>query len=576
MQPSMIEYYQDLARNVTNAKHGEKSVLVESAASMLGLSINTVYENLKKVGYTSGRKVRADKGDTHIDLDEARLICGMVYQTRRANQKSILSVENAIEIAFSNGQISAQYNPTTLLRVAEEHGFHPKQLARPTPHMAMQSEHPNHVWQVDASIGTLFYLKSGGVEFFDEKKHYKNKPQHMEAVKRHLCIRYAAVDHYSNAAYCKYYAASGENQEIFFDFIANAFLKRNRDGFHGVPSIIVMDKGAANTSKLVLNFLDRMGIDHYAHMTGNSRAKGSAEKMQDIIERGFESRLRLTETPINDAHHLNIMVADWMIAFNEQAKLNRNGINKTRMEIWNTIKAEELVIAPSMDVMQSILSSKPLTRKVNGELTISFESRKYSVEDVPLVKVGDTVTFSTNPYRYPNIDVLMTDFEGKTTSYECSPLEINDAGFRVDAPVIGVTIQAKEDTVTDIERKNIIKQSYGTDKLEIAEKFDSNKAQLYEGKLDPMKPIRDYHDSRENITAIPKRGTQLELDTPKQVFEKISIAEACKRIKADLGDQYPKDTYQYLSKHYTEIDPLEIDSIKRQLTTRSTLKVVGE
>lgn len=576
MQPSLIEYYQGLARQVNNAKHGEKSAIVDNAAQMLGISINTVYENLKKVGYSSDRKVRADRGTTHIDLDEARLVCGMIYQTRRANQKSILSVENAIEIAFSNGQISELYNSTTLLRVAEEHGFHPKQLARPTPHVSMQSKHPNHVWQVDASIGTLFYLKSGGVEFFDEKKHYKNKPQHMEAVKRHLCIRYAVVDHYSNAAYCKYYAASGENQEIFFDFIANAFLKRDRDGFHGVPKIIVMDKGAANTSKLVLNFLDRMGIQHYAHMTGNSRAKGSAEKMQDIIERGFESRLRLTKTPIDDAYHLNILVNSWMVAFNERAELNRNNIGKTRMEIWNTIKAEELVIAPSMEVMKSVLSSKPHTRKVTGELTISFESRKYSVEHISLVKVGDTVTFSTNPYRYPNIDVLMTDFEGKTTAYECSPLEVNAAGFRVDAPVIGEAIHSKEDTVTDIERKNIIKESYGTDTLEAAEKLDSNKAQLYNGKLDPMKPIRDYHASQENITALPKRGTQLELDSPKQVLEKISIAEACKRIKADLGEQYPKDTYQYLSKHYTEIDPLEIDSIKRQLTTRSTLKVVGE
>ena len=126
MQPSTIEYYQQLARDLDEAQHGGKTAIIEKAASFLSISINTIYENLKKVGYESGRKVREDRGETHIDLDDARLICGMVYQGSRANSKSILSVENAIEMAFASKQIKELYHPTTLLRVARMHGFHPE------------------------------------------------------------------------------------------------------------------------------------------------------------------------------------------------------------------------------------------------------------------------------------------------------------------------------------------------------------------------------------------------------------------------------------------------------------------
>lgn len=581
MQPSNIKYFQDVAKRLDEAKHGEKTAFITDVANTLGVSVNSVYERLEEVGYKSNRKTRSDRGNTHVDLRDARLICNMMHSSRRKNEKRLLSCEQAIDIAFANEQIKHKYSATTVLRVAREHGFHPDQLAAPTPHITMRSLHPNHVWQVDASIGVLFYLPSGGVEFFDETKHYKNKPENMEKVRNHLCIRYAVVDHYSGAFFHKYYAASGENQEIFFDVLANAFLKREREDFYGIPQMLVMDKGAANTSHLVTSFLDRLQIQHYAHKAGNPRAKGSGEKIQDIIERQFEGGLRLLKKPIADVHELNELADKWRVYFNDTAVHTRT--KQSRYAVWKMIEEDQLIFAPTMETMQAILTSKPVERRVNGDLTITYkgrgfaEARVYSVEHIPSVKVNDKVTVLLNPYRAPNIDIEVTDYKGDVTYYECTPIEINKAGFHANAPVFGEAMASTRDTVADVERKNMMIEAHDATTITEAEKNAVKNTQLFAGKLDPTKHVNDHLAATENIMSMPKRGTAHSLEAPKQVLEKITIAEACKRLKADMGSAYPRDAYAYLSKQYPEgIDPMQIDTIKRQLTTRSTLKVVGE
>lgn len=581
MLPSEIEYFQDVAKRLDATKYGGKTKLLQSVADMLGISLNLVYEKLERVGYQSNRKVRSDRGDTHVDLRDARLICNILHSTKRKNEKSLPSCDLAIKIAFANGEIKQLYNSTTLLRVARRHGFHPDQLAAPPPYVSMRSLHPNHVWQVDASIGVLFYLPEGGVEFFNEKEHYKNKPENLDKVRNHLCIRYAVVDHYSGAFFHKYYAARGENQEIFFNVLANAFTQRDREDFYGIPQMLVMDKGAANTSHLVTGFLDRLEIQHYAHKAGNPRAKGAGEKIQDIIERQFEGGLRLRAKQVADVNELNELATQWRIYFNDSAIHTRT--QKTRYEVWKTIKEDQLVLAPEMKVMQAILHGAPQERKVGEGLRITYkghgfkESRTYSVKHIPHIKVGEDVTVLLNPYRSPNIDIEITDYKGGITLYECVPLKEVADGFFEEDQVFGEGMASMPDTVTDIERKNMMLEAHGTKTIEEAEKEAKKNPQLFNGRLDPSTHINEYLKEKENIISIPKRGTEHKLQAPKQILEKISIAEACKRLKADMGDQYPKDTYAYLSNHYPDgIDPMQMDNIKRQLITRSTLKVVGE
>ncbi len=581
MTPEQISLYQEIAKTLSACKYGEKQQYLKTVSRQIGLSLQVLYRHLEAVGFKSGKKPRQDRGTTHIDLDDARLICGMLHHTQRKNEKRLLSCQRAIEMAFANQQIKALYHPSTLLRVAKAHGFHPDQLAQPTPHIQMASLHPNHVWQVDASIGTLFYLPKGGVQFFDEREHYKNKPQNLEKVHKHMCIRYVITDHYSGAIYVKYYSDRGENQHILFDVLVSAF-EQKADLLHGVPFMLVMDKGSANIAHSVTAFLNKMQVVHYAHSTGNSRAKGSVEKAQDIIERDFEGGLRLMQTPVQHVDQLNTLALKWMHFFNNTAIHSRH--KQTRATLWSTIKADELRLAPAREIMEMLLTHKPVARRVNGDLTITFKARgfdtakRYSVEHIPTIKVHDEIMVSISPYRAPNIDVMITGFDGKETYYECTPLAVNAAGFYEGAAVFGLDKRTAIDTVTDIERKNSFKAAYdGATTLTEAKIKQKKGTQLYGGKIDPFKHVNAHLEAQKNVTTLPKRGTTLEITPPQQVLEPISVAEACKRIKAVLGDQYPHDTYTRLRQQYPNgIDPMQLNRIAQSLQPISHLKMTNQ
>ena len=72
---------------------------------------------------------------------------------------------------------------------------------------------------------------------------------------------------------------------------------------------IMMDMGSANTSGLFKNLARRLKVKLLAHAPGNARATGQVENARNIIERSFESSLRLQ--PVANLVELNAMVQRW-------------------------------------------------------------------------------------------------------------------------------------------------------------------------------------------------------------------------------------------------------------------------
>ena len=563
MSPDHITLYQDIAKRLINAQYGTKSKIIDDTCSYLGLTRNALYERLKAVGFDSNRKTRADKGETSIDLDDAKKICFMMDSSKRDNDKRLLSCEEAIDILFANAEIKAQYNASSILRIAKMHGFHPEQLSRPTPHQNLKSLHPNHVWQVDASICILFYLPKGGIKTMDKDEFYKNKPQNLLKVRNELCIRYVITDHYSGTIYVKYYVGSGETQEILFDLLASAMVQKKDHLLHGAPFWLVLDKGAANTAHMVKSWLSKMYINFYAHSTGNSRAKGSVENAQNIVERQFESLTQYKALAIQNVDELNQHAMKWQFYFNAKKKHSRT--DAPRFEMWLKITAEQLRLVPSRAVLESLLTTKPQERTVRGDLTISYKFKEYdqtffySVKHIETLSVDDRVLVTVNPYRAPNVDVITVDLQGKETYHECTPRKKDEAGFYVDAAIIGEEMKRPPDTLADKMQKESFKAQYpDAENQADAKKLRKNRVAKFGGEIDPFK----HHDDAQHVDYIPKKGTELNIEAPTQVFEFITVAEACKRIKPVLGALYTPDTYQYLSKQYPQgVDPLELEKI---------------
>lgn len=547
-----LEYWQGLARRLDEATHGDRDPLIAGAVQLTGLSTATVYRRLRGVGWHSGRKLRADKGDSALSLDAAKTIANLMFESRRTTGKRLLSCADALEIARANGLIDVLVSPETAMRVMRLHGIHPDQLARATPHQSLKSLHPNHVWEIDASVCVLFYLSSGGLAAMDRDRFYKNKPANVARVSRDLCVRYVCTDHTSGAIQVRYVVGAGETQEALFEALMQ-FVQRDADPrliVHGVPLVLLWDKGAANTSHLIQHLLSRLQVQAVAHAAGNSRAKGQVEAAQNIVERSFEGRLYLLK--VRDLDHLNAQAQIWCRWFNAERIHSRHGL--TRYAAWQRIREDQLRIAPARELCELLLRTKPEPRKVQGELCVQYAvpgygSQVYSVAHVPDVRVGEQVLVAVNPYRAPNIDVILVAPSGAETIYECPPLRLDAHGFRDGAPVIGTELRSQRDDALSIDRKAMARDAWDSDTDKGVRAKRDAKEPAFAGKVDPI----TFLDERAAVEHMARRGTAL--DTPavaEVVTVPLSVTEACKRLKNEMGARWSGAFFQQIRDRFPD------------------------
>lgn len=546
------EYISGLAKRLDAAGHGERGRLVSEAAKFLSMSKNGVYKRLQAIGWTSGRKRRADAGARAVSQVETQIVANLMFETTRANGKRLLSVEDALDIARANGCVSTDASPKTFLRAMREHGVHPDQLARPTPHVTLRSLHPNHVWEFDVSVCVLYYLDRGGLAVMEEKEFYKNKPQNITRISKDRVLRYLVTDHYSGALYVRYYLVAGEDQETLFDFLMRAFAKRDhaQDPFHGVPLMMLWDAGSANQSHLIRNLLDRLQVRHQAHTPGVPRAKGQVERTHDLVERHFEGRLSFMR--IQSIDELNDKAHIWMRAFNMRKTHSRT--RTTRYGLWQTIREEQLRLCPPRELCESLLRTKPEPRTVKGNLVIGyavkgFGPKTYSVSHVPDVRVGESLNVCVNPYRTPNVFVVTEDADGAERLFECVPIETDAAGFPIDAPVIGESYRAMPDTDTDRQRKRMAKDAYGADTQAEVDKARKRREPAFGGAIDPI----TYLENETVASYMPRRGTPLEMRGADALeLKPLTIIEALNKLSIELNRTLTREENDRIRAQYPD------------------------
>ncbi|NDV21035.1 DDE-type integrase/transposase/recombinase, partial [Pseudodesulfovibrio sp. JC047] len=310
--------------------------------------------------------------------------------------------------------------------------------------------YPNHCWQVDPSMCVLFYLPKGGLSVMEESKFYKNKLQNFRKTERERVWRYVITDHYSGTIYVRYVQAAGESAQGLVDVFLDAITPRGlNDPMHGVPELLVMDKGSANTAHLFTNLLDRLGVKWDTHKAGNPRAKGQVECGNNIVETKFESRL--TFLRVQTVKELQVEANKWCQHFNAHAIHTRT--QRTRNDVWLTITEDQLRLAPSLELCRELVTTRPVEVLVKPDMSIThtvkgFGSKTYDLRHipglVPRLKVGVVV----NPYRAPAVDVIVHS-QGEDLIWTVEPVKMDDAGFWKSAPVFGQEYKAQPDTLAD-------------------------------------------------------------------------------------------------------------------------------
>jgi hypothetical protein len=578
------DYLRALGAALRAAKHGEGAALVARAQTDLSLSRATVFRKLAELGFETDRKQRADKGKSGMTRDEAVTISAYLMVGTRANRKRIMSVEQALADLRGNGKVKAEVvdpasgevsllTPTTVTRKLREWGLHPAQLNRPAPHVEMASLHPNHVWQIDASVCVLFYLPKRGLQVMSDKEFYKNKPQNFEKIKNDRIIRYTCTDHTTGTVQVRYYAGA-ETGINLADFFIHCIQSKDhaQEPIHGVPFILMDDAGSANTSHLFSNLLDRLSVRHLTHAPGNPRASGSVERAQNLVECHFESRLGVGQQ-IQTLDDLNALAGVWTRWFNGARQHSRHG--HTRYGLWQTIRAEQLRVAPSREICQLLLSTKPETRKVDDSLRITYAlkgqpSRQYSVAHIPNVMIGEKLTVCINPYSVPAINVIEKGADGKEIFFECQPLEVNEYGYTEAAVIIGESYKSVADTRADTARKDAVKEAYGVTTVEEAEARKRNKARPF-ADVDAVAYLKD-----ETVaTYATRKGTDMDVDSPRVEEKPLTLTKAAMELVRRGVVMSPERHRLIKQWHPDGVPESELDALQARLVARPTLRAVS-
>lgn len=565
----------DLARALETAPRKEKTALCKAAAHELGLSLATVYRRLGdlKVDKPS-RKKREDAGTSILTEQEAETICTVIIESARRNDKRLYSLEDAVQVARSSGLIQAgrvdtdtgEFTPmsiSAIRRAMINYRRHPDILLAPAPVTELVSRHPNHVWQIDASLCVLYYLKPGaaarenGLRLMEADKFYKNKPRNLARIAADRVWSYEITDHYTGWIYVEY-VMGAESSENLCNVLINAMQERGgADMLHGVPEILMLDPGSANTSEITKNLCRSLGVRRIVHAPGAARVTGQVENARNIIERKFEAGLKFQ--PVANLDELNALATKWRSVFNATAVHRRYG--KSRSELWMTIREQQLIKAPSVEVCRSLAVSEPVTRKVTTKLRVSFEGREFSVSMVPDVCVGNTLMVTRNPWRDDSVQIHTTNAEGHEVFYVAPVIVTNEAGFDIEGAIIGEEHKRHAETPAQKARKTVAKIAMGEETEEGVEAARKEQRIPLGGQLQPFKHI----DETQLPTYMPRRGTAHDLTPPTIEEPPISVFAIAKRLQP-LFPSWSPDHYAWLSKHFPGgAKESEVESIEARL-----------
>jgi transposase InsO family protein len=546
MNAAITERLVSIARQAREAGHGGKEAVYQAACRELGMSRSTLLRRLREVEARPPRKRRADAGLSSLSEDEARRISAVLIEATRKNGKRIMGLETAVNMLRANGLIRAEaidratgevrpLSTSAILRALRRYGLHPDQLDQPEPVTELRSLHPNHVWQIDASLCVLYYLpregKDSGLRIADHATFYKNKPANVQRIERDRVWRYVITDHATGALYVEY-VFGGETGANLVDVFIHAITQRPGEQMYGVPFIVMLDPGAANTGALFRSLCEALGVTVQINTPGRPRAKGQVEQAQHLVETQFESRLRFSPPPAT-LEDLNALAATWRTWFNATRTHSRHG--HTRWGLWQTIRPEQLRIAPAPELLRDAAVTAPTERVVQPKLQVAWRGEAFDVSGVEGLKVGDKVRVVTNPWRPDTIQVLTVGEDGRPLRIVCPKVARDGYGFALEAPVIGEAYARHPDTPAQIEAKRIERLVTGEPTLEGAARARKEDIVPFGGAIDPFKEAREARLP----SFMPRRGTAMQLPDRLHIERRplthIEMATALRPQFADWG-----------------------------------------
>lgn len=588
----MYEQLAEVARRAAAAGYGGRTAVYSAAAADMGISVATLLARLKQVRVGAPRKQRTDAGGTTLTREEAVLIAATVEETRRLTRTGELALEEAVTALRNVGKINAgrvdtetgEFLPlstSAIRRALRQYHCHPGQLAEPRPAMELASDHPNHFWQMDASVSRQFYLAPSGTEVMSRAVYYRGKPGNFERINDKRLIRYSVIDHASGFIRL-FYVLRAESALNSASALIYAMTPANGIAMHGKPVMLGIDKGTLTAT--LQNLCDALGIEVYAHATGNPRAIGSAECSHNLIETMFEAHLKL-RAPVVSIEEINGLADHWCRAYSTTRIHTRTKM--TRRDGWLRITPEQLQLAPAPEVLRELAMANPQVCKVRN-LRIRFGGQQFDVRELPGACEGQKLRVAVNAFDSDSVRVLINGVDGRPAHYLAPKINTDDWGFGAIAARVGEGFRTMPDTPVDAVRKEIsrVAMDVRTD----AEAAAARKAKrvAFSGDLSPEQRWKDAKPPE----ALPRAGRPNEVEAPAQIspqplLPRISpvytpaplshpeMARGLKRLMEARGGTWSTELYVRMTELWPE--GLAEERLEESLPTllRGGLRVAG-
>jgi hypothetical protein len=428
--------------------------------------------------------------------------------------------------------------------------LHPDILDKPKPAIHLRSLHPNHVWEIDPSLCVLYYLpteRGECLQVMDEKVFYKNKPGNIRRIEKERVWRYVITDHASGTIYVHYVLGAESGKNLVDAFIgATQKSAHPGDPFHGIPKLVMVDPGSANTGAPFRNLCHALGITLQVNAPHQPRAKGQVEKANDIVERSFEHRLTFLKHPPTSLEEINALAWQWMRHFNGTEIHRRTG--RTRYAVWMLIKEEQLVLAPTAKKMRAAATHKPEERTVDVHLEIDYRGSKFSVAEIAHLMVGEKVMVTHDLFDDAACCLIYQDEEGKERHQRLLPMQRDEVGFFEDSATIGEDYKAHKDTLADTHRKEI--ERYAMEAATDNEAATKRKAKVTPlgGRIDPMKPLTDSPLPE----YLPRRGTEHSLTLPTIEAATLNLVDAARGVATLMGADWKPGYFAWIEQRYPD------------------------
>ena len=585
-----VDVEKEIYNALINLSDDERTVEVKRLAKYYNCSISTIWRKANKAGIRV-RAERSDKGETAVDEWILEHAAALINKSRRKNDKFTFDVKEIYRHMKEELGIVIDVSYSRFCELLRMRGWTVEEFKKPTPHVQVISEHPNQLHQFDVSICLQWYFDDKKGELEEDtnykRKYYANKIE--QTVEQELrgkkkLHRYVLVDHCSGAFFFWYYYALGENSIDGADFLFKAWSSKkelvstitNSDyngiyQFQGLPKILYTDQGAILRTKALKNLLESLNVQLEFHESGNPRAKGMVEGLMNIIEKGFESRLKIYG--IKNIDELNAYALKWCVERNLLKDFR--GAKESRIEHWRKIKPEQFIKCPPYDIWAALIQEDAITRKVDGNGNISYMNKTYTVTDTNLIYKEVVV----KPHAFIK-DSINVHYNGLVFTLQANIKDEFNRTISANAVAVGDNKALKETAVQKFDKKSeeILSNTYGVD-------FHGkgNKRSM----RPPTKPKEETVLATDNIAYLQPAGTDAQVNPTapltaekrnvkqsKQTEERyIKLSELIRMYNAEHGritvDEkeklvalYPKgvpasvtidDIYNMLHKHAADI-----------------------